>query len=244
MLMLSLGWAGACLAAQRNLEILQSPAVQAARERVVLVHGLGRSNAAMWMLAARLERAGYAVHRVGYRSFNNTAPAMLADVAAQVQSCCASGARPVHFVGHSLGGLLIRAYLQSHRPPQLGRVVLMGTPNHGAALADRAKGVDWVRRWVPVVTALAQDAGGMAATLRTPDYPLGVIAGVSEGRNNEAYLPGADDGVVTVASTRLDGMADFVQVATGHTTMRYDSEVAHQVVTFLKQGRFEHHTVR
>jgi hypothetical protein len=77
--------------------------------------------------------------------------------------------------------------------------------------------------------------------LNQPGYPVGVIAGVRPTADNNAnYLPGDDDGVVSVSSTRLPGMSDFVVVETGHAMMRYNREVAHQAITFLKQGYFDH----
>ncbi len=84
------------------------------QETVVLIHGLGRSNTAMWSLASKLEDAGYYVRRVGYSSFNTTTEEVITDVTKQINDCCAENNRPVHFVGHSLGGLLIRAYLKDN----------------------------------------------------------------------------------------------------------------------------------
>ncbi|MEW8586243.1 MAG: alpha/beta fold hydrolase [Candidatus Thiodiazotropha sp.] len=208
------------------------------QEIVVLLHGLGRSNTAMWRLASRLEGAGYEVHRVGYSSINTTTDEIITDITQQISDCCANESRPVHFVGHSLGGLLIRSYLQDNPIDNLGRVVLIGTPNSGTGIADQFRGNCLVELLVPVATALGTDETSLPNRLAPPYYPVGVIAGFQKSHTNEAYLPGRDDGLVPVESTKLEGMTDFIEVESGHSMMRYKKEVAEQVIFFLKTGRF------
>ena len=106
--------------------------------KVVLLHGLGRTPTAMLLLESALTEAGFDVYSLSYSSTDRQITLMLDEVTAQIDLCCSNGRETVHFVGHSLGGLLIRAYLQSHHPPSLGRVVLLGTPNRGSELADPA----------------------------------------------------------------------------------------------------------
>ncbi|MCG7973388.1 MAG: alpha/beta hydrolase, partial [Candidatus Thiodiazotropha taylori] len=98
------------------------------KEVVVLLHGLARSNMAMWRLKQRLEEAGFHVETIGYASLNRTSQQIIQEISQQINHCCRSIDNQVHFVGHSLGGLLIRAYLVDNRPDNLGRVVLIGTP--------------------------------------------------------------------------------------------------------------------
>ena len=209
-------------------------------EVVVLIHGLGRSKTAMWRLAGRLEDSGYEVHRIGYSSINTTPQEIIEDVSQQINDCCSDAQRTIHFVGHSLGGLLIRAYLQEVTPPRLGNTVLIGTPNHGTDIADQFQDNCLIELIVPTALALGTDQQSLPNQLQLPYYPVGVIAGVYDSDDNEDYLPGLDDGLVTVESTKLEGMADFVQVETGHSMMRYNKEVAEQVLAFLKNGRFTH----
>jgi pimeloyl-ACP methyl ester carboxylesterase len=208
------------------------------QEIVVLLHGFGRSNMAMWRLAWRLEDAGYDVKRVGYRSVNTTTVDIIADITKQIDACCATEERTVHFVGHSLGGLLIRAYLRENRIGTLGHTVLIGTPNKGTGIADRFKGNWLIELLVPIATALGTDDQSLPKSIDAPYYPVGVITGIYESDTNEAYLPGRDDGLVPVASTKLEGMTDFIEVESGHSMMRYNSEVAEQVIFFLKTGHF------
>ena len=209
------------------------------KEVVVLLHGLGRSNIAMWRLAGRLEDAGYDVQQVGFSSINTTTDEVIADITQQINSCCSNEKRSVHLVGHSLGGLLIRAYLQENRITNLGRVVLIGTPNSGTGIADHFKGHSLVELLVPIATSLGTDKESLPNRLEAPYYPVGVIAGVYDNDRNEDYLPGRDDGLVPVESTKLEGMKDFIEVESGHSMMRYNEDVAEQTIHFLRQGEFD-----
>lgn len=207
---------------------------------VVLIHGLGRSNTAMSQLAGRLENAGYEVHRVGYSSFYTPTNDMIEEVTRQIDHCCLDPQRKIHFVGHSLGGLMIRAYLQETTPEKLGNSVLLGTPNQGTEIADRYQGNRLIELVMPAALALGTDAKSLPNQLPPPHYPVGVIAGISDKDTDEDYLPGPDDGLVTVESTKLEGMADFIIVHTRHSMMRYDNKVADQVLSFLNAGQFIH----
>lgn len=207
------------------------------KDLVVLLHGLGRSPAVMWLLASRLEDAGFQTVRVGYASLQDTPGQILADVSRQINACCVRKTRQVHFVGHSLGGLLVRAYLKKNRVPNLGRAVLLGTPNGGTAIVDKLRGSWWFDFLGPTAKALGTDARSFPRTLDKPNYPVGVIAGKVD-NDNEGLLPGEDDGLVAVASTKFDGLTDFVVVETGHSAMRYHKGVANYTIRFLRTGTF------
>ncbi len=208
-------------------------------ELVVLIHGLGRSRMAMWPLARRLEASGYDVTLVGYDSLGATPDKALAAVTAQIEACCASSNMPVHFVGHSLGGLLIRAYLADHQMPRLGRVVLLGTPNQGTPVVDHNREAWWMQLAGPLANALGTGPDSFAKGLPAPTYPVGVIAGqLSHGAGAMVKLTEPNDGLVPVASTRLAGMQDFVILDVGHSMMRHDAAVAQHTIAFLRDGRF------
>ena len=209
-------------------------------EIVVLLHGLGRSNTAMWRLAGRLEDDGYDVYQVGYSSIKTTPDEMIETITEQINACCISTPRTVHFVGHSLGGLLIRAYLSSHRPPELGNTVLLGTPNNGSSVADQVADHALVEYLLPVAIELGTDPDSFPNRLPPPDYPVGIIAGVVDSELREYFLPEPNDGIVPVESTRLEGMTDFIEIPSGHSMMRYDADVAKQTSYFLKHQRFLH----
>ena len=210
--------------------------------KVVLLHGLGRNETAMLLLESALTRAGYDVYNVGYPS-NEQAPAVLVDIVSeQIDACCGDAVQTVHFVGHSLGGLMIRGYLAANRPGKLGRVVLIGTPNKGSELAD-ANGLEHLSETLlelagPAARALNTGPDGFAATLPEPDYPVGVIAGTRDNAVANRWLPLPNDGMVSVASTQLEKMADFISFDVTHWGLRNEPAVAEQVVEFLKRGKF------
>lgn len=212
----------------------------AARETVVLLHGLGRSRTSVWLLAERIGKAGYTVERIGYRSLHEEPGEILASVRAQIDACCAQREAPVHFVGHSLGGLLVRAYLAEARVKSLGRVVLIGSPSGGTPVVDDYRERWWMKFAGPTANALGTDAGSFPKSLPAPAYPLGVIAGRLERAIDFPRIEGDDDGLVPVEATRVDGMRDFVVIEAGHAMLRYREETARQVVNFLRFGQFAH----
>jgi len=207
------------------------------REIVVLLHGLGRSEAAMWFLAARLEAAGFQVVRIGYDSLRDPPERIVATVSLMIEACCKDSPEPVHFVGHSLGGLIIRAYLAENEVSTPGRVVLIATPNAGTPLVDAYQD-SWLIDLVgPTAKRLGTGPESFPNSLPAPDYPVGVIGGVRDAAFFD-LIPGADDGLVPLESTKVAGMVDFIAVESNHYLMRYSSEVARQTIAFLRTGEF------
>ncbi|MEP3431197.1 MAG: alpha/beta fold hydrolase [Roseibium sp.] len=209
------------------------------KEIIVLLHGLGRNANSMWLLASRLEDAGYYVERVDYSSLHQDPGEILEDISSQINSCCQSHGYPVHFVGHSLGGLMVRAYLQNYNVGHLGNVVLIGTPNKGSEAADHFSGSWLMNIMGPTAKTLGTDATSFPKSLEAPYYPVGIIAGIRESSLNDPVIPGKDDGVVSVEATKIDTMTDFILLETGHSMMRYDREVADQTLEFIKTGTFK-----
>ena len=209
------------------------------KEIIILLHGLARSSTSMWLLASRLEDAGYFVRRIGYNSLDQNPDEILKDISSQINQCCQKHTQSVHFVGHSLGGLMVRAYLQNNKIDKLGRVVLLGTPNKGSEAADHFSN-SWLMNILgPTAKTLGTDDNSFPNSLKAPYYPVGIIAGVVKSELNDPVIPGKDDGVVSVEATKIDGMTDFIIIETGHSMMRYDSEVADQTIEFIKNGVFK-----
>jgi predicted alpha/beta-hydrolase family hydrolase len=224
--------------AAANVFFAHDDEVPGNREIIVLLHGLGRSNNSMWLLASRLEDAGFYVRRVEYDSLHQGPDEILQDISSQINQCCKEHAQSVHFVGHSLGGLMVRAYLQDNEVDELGRVVLLGTPNQGTEAADHFSN-GWLMKVLgPTAQALGTDPDSFPKSLETPDYPVGIIAGELNSELNDPVIPGKDDGLVSVEATKIDTMTDFIIIETGHSMMRYDREVADQTIEFIRNGAF------
>ncbi|MBT3232511.1 MAG: alpha/beta hydrolase [Calditrichaeota bacterium] len=206
-------------------------------EFVYVFHGLGRPKSAMWLMAARLENAGYSVEKIGYHSLIESPEEIMLDISEQISASLPQDNRTIHFVGHSMGGLLIRAYLDSNKVEHLGRVVLIGTPNQGSALVDKYRDKWWMKILGPMPRALGTDSTGFHKSIGDPYYPVGIIAGIAKWKN-EDVLPGDDDGIVPLESAKLKGMTDIITVESGHTMLRYDKDVADQTIEFLRNGMF------
>jgi pimeloyl-ACP methyl ester carboxylesterase len=164
---------------------------------------------------------------------------LVAALARAVDAGC-RGAPRLHFVAHSMGGVLVRAYLAEHDLPNLGRVVMLGTPNHGSEIVDALDGAA-AFRWLVGPTAVGLGTGPRSwpQRLPDPDYEVGIVAGSATlDPIGSRLIPGDDDGRVSVASTKLAGMTDHLVVSRSHSFLLYDDRVARQVVHFLQSGRF------
>ena len=124
---------------------------------VVLLHGLGRTERVMKPMAARLEEAGFRTHRFTYPSLTQSPEEIVERLHAEVEACCAQ-ANEIHFVTHSLGGVIARAYLAEHRPDNLGRVVMVAPPNRGTEIVDAFDG-NPLFRWAMGPTAVQLGTG-------------------------------------------------------------------------------------
>lgn len=207
---------------------------------VVLLHGLARGEASFALMAAALGRAGYRVVNQGYPSTS----ARIEDLAEvhlpQAVAHCGPGR--VHFVTHSMGGILLRYWLARHDLPSLGRTVMLAPPNRGSELVDRLGNLrlfDWLNG--PAGGELGTGAGSLPARLGPVHFDLGVIAGT--GSLNPVYsamIAGPDDGKVSVDSTVVPGMDDHLTVRASHTFIMNDPLVIAEVLEFLARGRFDH----
>ena len=209
-------------------------------DMVFLLHGLGRTRRSMAPLARRLERRGFRVQNIGSPSRRRTIDQLSAHLVEQVEQVGLPADKRYHFVSHSLGGILVRYCRARGHLRQLARVVMLGPPNQGSEVADRLKGNPLYRLFLgPTACQLGTDPQSLPNTLPPVDFELGVIAG--DRSLNPLYsrwVSGKDDGKVSVARTKVEGMTDFLVVPRSHSFIMVSDETAEQVASFLRTGAF------
>lgn len=207
-------------------------------EAVVLLHGIFRSSKAMLRVQTRLENEGYLVVPFDYPSTRvdiSASARMLGEVVNSLE-----GVEKISFVTHSMGGLVVRSWLEQGGDPRARCLVMMGTPNKGAEVADRLKNWNLYRLILgPAGQQLVAHQAGVIAKLPVPKIPFAVIAGgkdTADGYN--PLIPGDDDGLVAVASALLEGAEDSMTVPVLHSFLPFNAEVIDAVSSYLKTGSF------
>jgi len=210
---------------------------------VVLLHGIGMHGYTMKRIETALIAQGYRVVNVSYPSRKMSFEKLAGEyLPAQLQANDVACAPRLNFVSHSMGSLIVRKLIQDARPANLGRVVMIGPPNHGSAAADKAQQSALLSEFLGEnLTRLGTGENSFASTLGPADFEVGIIAG--EVAINPLFgkvLAGKHDGAVTVESAKLEGMRDFIAVPYSHTVMLWRDEVIQQTLTFLCEGKFTH----
>lgn len=219
--------------------LLFSVGAQASKDCVVLLHGLARTEKAMNKLEDALLKEGYTVINYGYPSTKFNIETLADDHIPLAIAQCDESPK-INFVTHSMGGIILRQYLEANEINKLNRVVMLGPPNKGSQVVDNLKNVPGFRLINgPAGVQLGTEETDIPASLGAAKGEVGVIAGTKTiNLILSLYLPNPDDGKVSVENTKLDGMKEHITVNVSHPFLMKDDEVIGYVINFLERGEF------
>ncbi len=221
-----------------------STSTSEASDCVVLVHGLARSSHSFSKMERALKDSGYVVINRSYPSTKHDIKTLTEEIIPESIKECPENSR-IHFVTHSLGGILVRQFFETDSLVHPGRVVMLAPPNHGSEITDKLKN-NWFYKTIngPAGLELGTDSLSTPNQLGNADFELGIIAGTKTVNPIlSTMLPNPDDGKVSVESTKLDGMSDHIEVPYSHTFLLRKKKVIEEVIHFLENGEFERKAV-
>ena len=225
--LLFLGWVPAMLAQAPDAAggVARRGGSAAPHELVVLVHGVGRTWMSMSPLRRSLEAEGYEVLNWGYSSYCCTIAEIGEKLRAELAATMGPQHTRVHFVGHSLGNIIIRYVLtRDTLPERVGNVVMLAPPNQGAHAANTF--TPWVGWLLRPLSEIGSDSASTVRRLpRVRNVPIGVIAA-------------RDDRAVKIPETHLAEETAHLLVRGGHSFLMGRDDVQKQVVAFLRTGAF------
>jgi triacylglycerol lipase len=210
-------------------------------EAIILLHGLARTSRSMNKAGKLLATYGYKIINVDYPSRKYNIEILARDaIVPALKQCASKDIIKIHFLTHSMGGILIRYYLSAHRIDKLGRVVMLAPPNQGSEVVDKLAG------W-PVFNVINGPAGLQMGTnknslpnmLGPVNFPTGIIAGDKTVNPllSRLFLE-ANDGKVSVSRTQVQGMQDFIVMPYSHPFIMQRVAVIEQALHFIQQGYF------
>jgi triacylglycerol lipase len=210
-------------------------------ECVILLHGLGRTAASMEKIKKKLAEAGFLVWNQTYPSRKFTIEELAeSHIIKGLRQCQDWGATRIHFITHSLGGILVRDYLQTHKIRKLDKIIMLAPPNHGSEVADKLKGNFFFKRIMgPAGQQLGTGKTDKPKSFKPIPGTIGILAGI------KSYEPwfswifnGTNDGKVSTEAAKLEEMDDFLLVNHGHTFIMNGDDVIEQILHFLGNSRF------
>lgn len=209
---------------------------------VVLLHGIRRNPRAMNKLERFLDELEYTVCNLGYPSTSYSIEELAEHVYEQVTKACPLRKKKIHFVSHSMGGIIIRVLLSKYSFENLGRVVMIAPPHQGSEVADFLSKYKFYKKiFGPAGLQLGTREKSFGEKLGPIHYDLGIIAG---SRTLDPWfswfiLPDRGDGKVTIESTKLEGMKDHIVIPASHFMLPRKKETLWQVAYFLRHGVFD-----
>lgn len=212
------------------------------KELVFVLHGIGKAKFDMAIMAHGLRQAGYGVVNWSYPSTRHSLTELADLLAAEIQPF--QDDYTIHFVTHSMGGIVVRTYLSRYELDNLGRIVMVAPPSQGAELAQFFGSWGLYKSWFgPAGQELRPGQLGACANAGVPGCEFGIIAGGTGGPIGiNPLLPGDNDGTVTVESTRLEGASDFAILPYPHPVIQMMPQTIELSVHFLEEGNFGRHS--
>lgn len=215
----------------------------APRECVVLLHGLARTSNTFIKMKRELMKAHYVVINVDYPSRHDSIEALAyVYISPAIDECHQHHSSRIHFVTHSMGGILVRAYLARQHINELGNVVMLSPPNQGSELIEQLRVIPGFELFSgPAADQIGASTKSLANTLGPVDYPVGVIAGNKSFNPFLSWIiPGEDDGKVSTERAKVIGMTDYLVVPHSHPFIMNSDMVIRQTIHFLEAATFEH----
>jgi len=209
---------------------------------VVLLHGLARTYRSMKKMKKYFEKKGYEVINLRYpsrkKSINHLSQEWFPEA---LNKNLKKKNFTVHFITHSLGGIIVRSYLQDQKIPNLGRIVMLSPPNQGCELAQKLRDNTFYQHLMgPAGQELGTGEESIPLSLKPIGAEVGVIAGCNS--NNLLFslmISGPDDGKVSVEETKLEEMKDFLVLPLDHAFIMRNPVVMEQSSIFLETGKFK-----
>ena len=210
-------------------------------EAIILLHGLGRTSHSMNKAGKLLAAYGYKIINVSYPSRKHNIETLALDyITSAIKQCASKNIIKIHFLTHSMGGILIRYYLSTRPINRLGRVVMLAPPNQGSELVDKLGG--WsIFKVINGPAGLQMDTAknSIPNTLGPVSFATGIIAGDKTVNPLLSQLfPEANDGKVSVSRTQVKGMQDFIVMPYSHSFIVQRVAVIEQALHFIQQGYF------
>jgi triacylglycerol esterase/lipase EstA (alpha/beta hydrolase family) len=209
------------------------------QQGAVLLHGILRTKDCMQGLADFLEQNNYKVLNIDYPSSKYNLLSLANLIHPQIRDF-ATQVTKIHFVGYSMGGLIIRAYLKLYNPVNLARVIMLGTPNKGSEIADFLQDF-WIYKklYGPAGQQLITNQTSFKDIFGSVNYELGVVAG----RSPYYFIANRiineeSDGRVSINNTKLDGMKEHIIVNSGHNWLSTNQKIWRLTLSFLNHGSF------
>ncbi len=209
-----------------------------AKDHVVLLHGLCRSPSSMNRMAKALDNEGYTVHNIGYESRHHNIETLSKDVRKQIVEGTVA-ATQIHFVTHSMGGILVRQIQATEPIENIGRVVMLSPPNQGSEVADKI-GHWWLYKKIngPAGQQLGTNHESIPKQLGPIYFDCAVITGDrSINWINSLMIPGKDDGKVSTTNSRIEGITAHKVHHVTHPYIMKRKAVIDDVIRFLKAGK-------